>query len=187
MALPDLMRRVQSMARAGKVEEIDAENGLVRVRIGNLLTGWLQVMAQRAGSARSWGFPGVSESVVVLSLMGDSRQGIVIGSLHTDSNAAPSADPDIFATEYSDGTLLEYNVAQHKLTAKLCAGGEVLIECDGGMTIKGDLRVEGNIKSTSMIEDAVRSMQADRNVFNVHTHAGVTPGGSVTAPPTPTE
>lgn len=82
-------------------------------------------------------------------------------------------------------------------------GAKVILRNGGGIEITSpagpvsitasELNVTGNIKATGNIEaggnvaDSKRSMEADRQLFNVHTHAGVQTGGGTTAPPLPQE
>lgn len=47
--------------------------------------------------------------------------------------------------------------------------------------LKGDLNVEGNIKSTAQVSDSQRTMSSDRAIYNSHTHNESI--GTVTTPP----
>lgn len=72
-------------------------------------------------------------------------------------------------------------------------GATVILRANGGIEIVSaqpiqittpELRVQGNIKATGDVSDGVRSMAADRLIFNSHTHSGIEPGSGVSGPPT---
>lgn len=73
-------------------------------------------------------------------------------------------------------------------------GAKVILRNGGGIEITSsiaititapELRVNGDIKATGNVSDLTRSMAADRELFNAHTHAGVSTGSGTTAPPLP--
>jgi len=129
----------------------------------------------------------VGEQVVVLSPSGDMAQGVVIGSIYQQQYPATPSDKNIHRTQYSDGAVIEYNRNNHALRLVLPAGATVSLVSEGGVTIKGDVLVDGNIKSTKDITDKTRSMKADREIYNRHTHAGITRGLSTSDAPLPNQ
>lgn len=83
------------------------------------------------------------------------------------------------------------DVAMHPAggaTVILRANGGIEITSEQPVTVKTpEFLVDGNIKATGNVSDAVRSMAEDRAIFNVHTHGGVEPGSGVSGPPTISE
>ncbi|MDD0937147.1 phage baseplate assembly protein V, partial [Xylella fastidiosa subsp. multiplex] len=70
-----------------------------------LLTGWLPVMASRAGADRSWWLPHLGEQVIALCPNGDSALGIVLpGSLYQETFPAPSSTAHQPCLLFGDGT-----------------------------------------------------------------------------------
>ncbi len=74
---------------------------------------------------------------------------------------------------YADGAVIEYDRETHQLNAVLPDGATTELVSDGGVTIIGDVIVTGNIKATGEVIDHTRSMKADRDIYNSHTHSGV--------------
>ncbi len=187
--LAELNRRLANMIKTGRIESVDLTEGLpkVRVKIGELTTGWLPFLTQRAGNDTQWWPIELEEQVLVVSPSGDLAQGIVIGSLFQNQFPPSLMSENIVRTEYSDGAVIEYDKESHHLQAILPAGGRLEVVADGGVSIVGDVSVEGNITASGDVTDTMRSMQADREIYNGHNHPGVTTGGGSTAPTTNTQ
>ncbi len=183
--IAELHRRLANLVRVGQVAAIDYAGAVpkVRVAIGALTTAWLPLVCMRAGVDTSWWPVDVDEQVLVLSPSGDLAQGVVVAGLNQTRFPAGGNSVDVHRCCYADGAVIEYDKASHCLQAILPAGATARLEADGGINIIGDVHVTGNITATQDISDGVRSMQADRIIFNRHTHAGIRAGGSNTAVP----
>ena len=62
--LAEIMRIITNLIRTSTVTEVDRENGLCRVKVGEFETNWINWLTLRAGGARR------DEQVVVLSMGG---------------------------------------------------------------------------------------------------------------------
>ncbi len=59
--LTEIMRLITNLIRTGTVTEVDRENWLCRVKVGELETNWINWLTLRAGSARTWWCPSPDE------------------------------------------------------------------------------------------------------------------------------
>ena len=169
----DLERRMNGIVCFGTIHTVDYTKAKARVRLGDNITGWLPWVTGRAGPAREWWPFEPGEQVMVLSPSGEPDQGWILGAVPCRQFPAPAASPDIHRITYPDGAVLEYDRGAHHLKAHLPLGGRV--------TIVGDVHVAGSITATGDITDHTRSMEADRAIYNAHTHTGDS-GGSTSAP-----
>lgn len=188
--LGEVQRQLANLVRIGKVAELDEANARVKLSVSGLTTDWLPWGAARAGKTRTWSPPQVGEQVVMVSPFGDMGQAVVIGSLFSDSSAAPAASKDQETTVYPDGSTVDYNSATNTMTVTVAAGGNVVINCQVATvnaatsvtldtpqtTLTGNLTVQGST-------DVQAIVSLGKNISGTHTHGGVLPGGANTAVP----
>ncbi len=119
--LAEIDRKLANIVRVGTVEQADYETQRVRVRSGDLLTGWIPWLTRRAGKDRDWWAPDIGEQVMVLSPSGDPGQGIAIAAIYQDAFPAPANSPDIRRTVYEDGSEVTHDRATHHMDIR-CVG-----------------------------------------------------------------
>ncbi|WP_394201098.1 phage baseplate assembly protein V [Marinagarivorans algicola] len=185
----ELQRRLANLVRRGRIHSIDFEASPPRCRVElepALVTGWLLWSSGRAGTRSDWEPLTVGEGVLVLSPCGDLAQGVVMPALPNADNPV-AGDEHVHSTVYADGTTLKYDRNNKKLTL-IIAGGDAQIDCNtliinadiqhtgrhtqtGDFTQTGHQTVTGNIAATGDVSDGKASLQADRDIYNLHDHA----------------
>ncbi|WP_051145189.1 phage baseplate assembly protein V [Thiomicrorhabdus sp. Kp2] len=149
--LEDLARRLSNLVRMGTIESADYNAAKVKVKYGkdsqggDLVTGWLRWIADRAGDDRDWDAPEVGEQVMVISPNGDMRLGVVFPAIYQDAHAAPANSKDVHRRVYKDGAVIEYNRATHCLSATLPSGGTTELTSPGGVQINGPTTINGEV------------------------------------------
>lgn len=181
--ITELKRKLANFVRLGLINSVDLTQTppKVTVKIGSVITAELDFITLRAGSDKSWWPITEGEQVIVLSPGGNLTNGLVVGSMFQNSIAPSTINENIVRIDYSDGAVTEYDKESHKMKITLPSDGTLEIVASGGVTITGDLTVNGNIASTKNVTDSTRSMADDRGIYNGHTHAGVSSGLSSTA------
>jgi uncharacterized protein involved in type VI secretion and phage assembly len=134
--------------RLAIVTSSDALKSMAKVLLQpeRVLTGWLPVLTQWAGSG--WGMacpPVPGDQVLVLPQEGDAQHGLIVGRLFSNSARPPSSEPG-------------------ELTLKHQSGCSIRLLNSGIVSIVGDLHVSGDIYDTH------GSMSKLRNDYNVHIH-----------------
>lgn len=144
-AAAEMDRRLANIVRLGTVEEADYEKARVRIRCGDMLTGWLPWLTGRAGKDIDWCPPDIGEQVMVLSPSGDPAQGAVLFGAYQDSAPAPETDVNKRTVVFEDGTKVTYDRSAHKLDVII--KGDVDMKVDGeakiNVTGKVDMKVDG--------------------------------------------
>ena len=162
--------------RLGSVTSVDHANATCTVTSGDIHTGDLPWIAQRAGNVRIWSPPSVGEQCLLLAPEGDLAAGLVIVGLYSDACPPPSADPNLTLAEYPDGAIVSYDHVAHRLTATLPAGGSAAIDAPAGIAIKGDVTVEGRITASQDVIAAGISLKS-------HKHGQVQAGAAQSGEP----
>ncbi|HFT3798275.1 TPA: phage baseplate assembly protein V, partial [Shigella sonnei] len=67
----ELMRLLSNIIRTGIISEVDEESWCVRVRSGELETGWLRWNTTRAGDFNVWFPPSPGEQVAIACIGGN--------------------------------------------------------------------------------------------------------------------
>jgi len=136
----ELDRRLANIVRLGTVEQADYAKARIRVRCGDMLTGWLPWLTTRAGKDITWWAPDIGEQVVVLSPSGEPAQGVVLFAVYQNSSPQPETDVNRRKVVFEDGTTVIYDRASHLLSVDI--KGDVKIDVTG----KVDMKVVGETK-----------------------------------------
>jgi phage baseplate assembly protein V len=172
----DLARRLDNLLIPGVIAEVDHSRALCRVQSGRLLTAWLPWFPLRAGVVSHWSPPTIGEQCLVLSPGGEPAAGFVLLGLYSHANPPPADSSSLHRLAIADGALIEYDHAAHALRAQLPAGGTAELVAPGGVSITGDVTIQGTV---TVSEDVV----ADGISLVGHTHGSVQPGSGSTGAP----
>jgi phage gp45-like len=145
--------------RIGVVTSSDPTTATAKVLLQpeGVLTGWLPVLTQWAGS--SWGLscpPSPGDQVLIIPQEGDAQHGVIIGRLFSNLVRPPMA-------------------ASGEFTIRHQTGASIRLTNSGTIAIEGDLHVSGDVY------DSHGSLGHLRNTYNIHIHYGA--NGSPTSLP----
>lgn len=192
------------MLKFGIISKIDGDKGLVQVKFpddDDMISGWLPMLQHGSKANKYFRIPDLEEHVSCL-MDENCENGVVLGSIYSkDETPGAAKGKDIAGVEFSDGTVVKYDRAGHKLiitttgnveieaaTMKLTGDLDVTgkITASEGITAGGDLEATGDIKTTNGdIKTTTGDVKAALITLKLHKHGGVTSGGSVTATPVP--
>jgi|TARA_R110002012_G_scaffold321621_2_gene550180 phage baseplate assembly protein V len=183
----EILRLIQNLLRLGAIAEVD--HGVpnerlpaVRVRSGELLTGWLPWAGGRAGTTRDWNPPTVGEQVMILSPGGDLANGVAMPSLFQLSAQPPTNDPGKIARQFPDGGLFEYD--HENQVVRINLPGRLEIAAPGGTQWVGNINHQGDMqREGSDTQTGGTKTHNGKNVGSTHNHGGISRGGSNTDGP----
>lgn len=178
--LTELERALENLLRPGTLNAIDPTTARCRVATGGLVTGWLPFFQARAGEDREWDPPSEGEQCLVLSPSGRTACGFVLVGLFSDRFPAPDTALTRHCRHYRDGARVAYDTETHCLTATLPAGGRVQLDAPGGVSIVGDVNVEGRLTASEDVSAGPLSI----SLVN-HPHSGVQQGPDASGAPLP--
>ncbi|MEE4451469.1 phage baseplate assembly protein V [Novosphingobium resinovorum] len=170
------------LIQMGTIASVDHDAATCTVEIGDLTTGNLPWLAQRAGKVKVWSPPSVGEQCVVFCPEGDLAGGIVLLGIWSDANPAPSSDPDVVHVEFPDGAVIAYNHASHALAVTLPSGGTATVDAPGGTTWNGPVTFNDDVTvnaSVTASEDVIGGGISLKS----HKHTGVAAGGAQSGAP----
>ncbi|EJO3993849.1 phage baseplate assembly protein V [Vibrio vulnificus] len=147
-----LVRLLSEMIQFGTIIEVQAKPLRYKVQFDeNRVSGWIPMNVSHASEVRSWKPLQVGEQVVVLKPFG-AQGGVIVASLNQTKFDQPKDKLNLYYLEFPDGTWLEYDMEEHKLTghvegdlilttagnAKLTATQNVEIKSSGDMTFNSE-------------------------------------------------
>jgi phage baseplate assembly protein V len=187
------------MLRFGKISSIDAVKGLYRVTFqeDNLVTTPLPYLVKNSKFNKDESPFDIDEHVACL-MDENCENGVILGATNTTSDAPDLGDADIRRTLYKDGTFIQYDRKNKKLTISCEGDVEVIksknvsVKSDTKITLEcNDVEVKGNLKvtkdiisTTGDIKASVGDVKALTYSLSNHTH-NVTAVGSPTGPTIP--
>lgn len=171
---PDHVADPAQILRVGRIVSVDKDGATCTVALGDpddeeVETTDIQWGVIRAGRTIVWSPPSEDEQVLLFCPDGDIAQAIPVAALYSDKYAAPGNGAREFV-KFEDGAEFGYDPEANHYDVTLPGGATTRIESDGGVTLVGDLTVEGDV-----IADGVSLKQ--------HVHEGVQPGAGVTGMP----
>lgn len=147
-----LVRLLSEMIQFGTIIEVQAKPLRYKVRFDeHRVSGWISMNVSHAAEVRSWKPLQVGEQVVVLKPFG-AQGGVIVASLNQTKFDQPKEQLNLYYHEFPDGTWLEYDMEEHKLTghvegdlilttagnAKLTATQNVELKSSGDMTFNSE-------------------------------------------------
>lgn len=166
----ELERRQRAQSRTGVITEVDAGNGLARVKLQDgdqpFVTGWIPWAEPSAGANKTHNPPSVGQQVQIASESGDLHDAVIQGSLNSDANGRPSGAGD----EY---VLLKVGQASIRATGR---GSEIIFSV-GGYSLT--LSAAGAVNTGGALS------HNGRNIGDTHTHGKVAAGPADTDVPNP--
>ncbi|MGE4323548.1 MAG: phage baseplate assembly protein V [Sphingobium sp.] len=184
----DIPADLSELIRLGTIASVDLAGATCTVRYGDpddddggAETPPIRWLAPRAGATRIWSPPTTGEQAIVLAPDGQIAGAVALIGIWQDSFPPPGATLAELV-EYADGARVGYDPELHALTAILPDGGTALVEAPGGLTIRGDLAIEGNVVLTGGLT-ATDDVIADGISLTSHKHDSVQTGGDQTGAP----
>ncbi|WGV98826.1 phage baseplate assembly protein V [Vibrio sp. YMD68] len=154
--LSKLEQMMRQVFVRGRVHAIAPQKPALIVNYGSdekpMLTEWLSPIGIRNGKhGKTWWFPEVGEPVCVIS-NGDLTMGVVVPATYF-KGGAPSVDPELCFTQWSEGALMSYHRQSKKMTLTLPEGAvaEITIPESVNLTTTTfnidaqDLNLTGNV------------------------------------------
>lgn len=134
----DMRRILANLAQVGTVTEIRQSHTLqARVKIHDLETDFLPVIARRAHNDNDQWPLDVGEQVLVLAPMGDMDLAIIVGSVPygtvKDSGDVEGYKEKKHTVSYEDGAVFEYDKKTHAARLSLPEGSTLKIEVAGAI------------------------------------------------------
>ncbi|EFH4421755.1 TPA: phage baseplate assembly protein V [Escherichia coli] len=189
----ELMRLLSNIIRTGIISEVDERSWRVRVRSGELETGWLRWNTTRAGAFNVWLPPSPGEQVVIACIGGNPETAMIIGSLWSDAIPAPGKSLKEIVITAPDGAVLRYDADESALsasgmkTARLQASVSVTLdtpvtECTNHLKT-ATIEVTKGGKMSGNITHSGGNFSSNGVTVHTHKHGGVESGGSTTGGP----
>lgn len=189
----ELMRLLSNIIRTGIISEVDEESWCVRVRSGELETGWLRWNTTRAGAFNVWLPPSPGEQVVIACIGGNPETAMIIGSLWSDANPAPGKSLKEIVISAPDGAVFRYDAdagalsASGMKTATLQASVSVtldtpVVECTD-LLRTATLDVTKGGKMSGNITHSGGDFTSNGITVHTHKHGGVKGGSDSTGGP----
>lgn len=184
----DIPADLSELIRLGSVASVDLAARRCTVRYGDpddedggAQTPPIRWLAPRAGDTASWSPPTVGEGAILLCPDGQIAAGIALLGVPSDQFPLPGSTLAELV-QYKDGAQIGYDPVTHALTAILPAGATALVEAPGGLTIRADVTIEGNVTLKGGME-ADDDVVASGISLKTHKHIGVQTGTSQTGEP----
>lgn len=177
-SIGELSRQIANLIRVGVVIDkdfSDPDAPRVKVAVSGFESDWLPFGADRAGNTKTWSPLSVGEQVLILSPYGDLGQAVIVCSLYSESNPAPSSGGNVENTVFHDGTTVSYDSVSHTLNATI---GGTTITADRGKIALGVGGVTFVITAGGIDMQGGQVTHNGKNIGSDHAHSGIQRGSA---------
>jgi len=136
-------QEAQNIFRVGEISSTNPEKGTVRVKFQDadkLVSFDLPTLFGSTLKDRKYKMPDVGEQVACLFQPNGLETGVVLGCMYNAKDKPPANNQDIDHVTYEDGTVIEYDRKNHKLTANV--KGDIDVTADGNITITAGGKID---------------------------------------------
>lgn len=172
-----------NLVRVGRVTSVDSESERARVVFDDrdeTESYDLQVIVRNTKENKDHALPDIDEDVLCVFLPIGIEQGFILGSFYTDANSPPSSSKNVRKVKFSDGTTIEYDRENNKLTANVKGDIDVIatgslsanIGENATLTIGGELNAD--VTGNSTIKTPKLTVDGDLDVTGKTTTVGLT-------------
>lgn len=168
----DLLRRIENLLKVGVIHEVDLDAKKLRVKMGDIITGWLNMPGEVTANYIRWRPLKTGTQVLVASESADPANAIIVQILYTADNQPVSTEETLDIIQFNDGTAISYNTATSALTAALASNGHITATAPQGIIdVHSD---QGTINVTA--QDGEINVHADNGTITA-----TADDGSITA------
>jgi phage baseplate assembly protein V len=167
MDIKEISKVLRNILRVGVVSSVNPAAATARVTFADrddMVSKELHIGVQGAHGTKHYWVPHVGEQVLCAFNPNDRNlgEGYILLSLYNTQDTPPGGSSSVRMIQFDDGTIVKND------------GGAITVEATGSVTIKApSITIQGG--SGDIVVDGVSLVN--------HTHGGVIPGGSSTAPP----
>jgi phage baseplate assembly protein V len=179
-------RRLHNILTIGTVTEIDADQALMRLAVGDNETDWINIPAIAAGSISAWRCPSIGEQYLLGSPSGELANAIPIISIYSDQHPSPSTNPNEIRIRYNDTDFCSIDVVKSQLTMHI---SETLIKSKTSVVLDTpNTRMTGSLQVDKGIH-AKEAIKSDDEVYakdiklSKHGHNNVENGSGTSGDP----
>lgn len=186
--IAELERKSDNAIRHGTVEEVDAKNKLVRLRVGGtddepFESPWVPY-GQMAGALKLHSPPSKGQQMTMFSPGGDFLQAVALPFHWSDQNPSPSDKEDEHVLTFGSWRLTlkagELTIEGPEFTVK-SGGSTFKVSGDGIVSEAGGTKHEVTDEGETTTGGKVR--HDGKNIGKDHQHRDVMAGPSLTGPP----
>ena len=135
---------VKNMVKVGIVESFNQNNATARVVFedANLKSYDLPIMVKQTNYNKDYWVPDIDDPVICIFLPTGIESGFILGAYYNQKDKPPVIDQNKRTVKFKDGTVIEYDRKQHKLTADV--KGDIDIKATGkvDMIVNGDISLQ---------------------------------------------
>lgn len=147
--MSDLEAIVKNMIKVGVIESFNEANATARVIFEDIKVKSydLPIIVKQSQNNKDYWIPDIGESVLCLFLPTGIESGFILGSYYNKKDRPPVTDQNKRTVKFKDGTVLEYDRANHKLTADvkgdidIKATGNISVNANGAITIHSNTSI----------------------------------------------